>query len=250
MKYWLVLLLLVAMLFSSAGCSFIFDRAKDKALEGISDVVGDLEDIADDSEDVSEEPAQPAGDDALVEGDFYQIETVFDFARHFKEVEYTFDNDSLNYTFIGEEEVNGVQAYHLQITTTNDLIELWVHEEEIVKAIFNDVVYEGEEAEAMGMMTAGFMWPFMMMTGWDDAFTDLEEMSWLGWKVTDQGTTSRNLGAGNVPVNTFEIEVASSGETLIYEIAKIGGRNVFIGWEVVEDGGATTMFKITKLIPQ
>lgn len=247
MKRLPVVLLIVALVVAVSGCSAILDRAADEVSERIDDIAGQ-------NGDVDEEPAETTDEEALVEGDFYSVGSIFDFGNYFKEVEYTFSEGDwenvYSYSLLGEETVSGVETTHMMIAYDEEVWELWVSgDQDIVRAVIDDQVFEGEQAEMLGFQFMALMAPFMMMMGWEEAFSDMEAMEYFGWRVVDQGTASRDLGAGNVPVSTFEIQVAGVDGTFSYEIADIQGRNFFIGWKIVEDG-RTSEFKVTKLIPR
>lgn len=238
----LILVAALALFLLSLGCG---GESKvengDAAQEGDS-VNGVDETVAEDSE-------------GLVDGGFYTVKSIFDFSRLFIEVEYSFTENgstsTFSYQFLGEETVDGVDVYHMKIEADGEAYEIWssIDDEEVVRAIYDGQTMEGQEAAMMSYAVWGYMFPFTMMTAWDEAFLNPQTMAWFGWQVESKDKVSRDLGAGNIDVNRFEIKVADSGLTWTYEIAEIEGRNLFIGWEVEEDGSLSE-FKITRLIPR
>jgi len=103
------------------------------------------------------------------------------------------------------------------------------------------------------MLLSVILVPFVMhASGWQDAFVETKGFEKLGWVVSSRTRENRNFGAGNTTVHrySFKVKGMGGGPDLDYrfEVAEIGGKSMFVGWEVEISKEQTSSFRVDKVV--
>lgn len=259
MKRWLVLLLLLAATCMVVGCA---GGDEDAGPEGQEATAETDEAAMDDL--VEEEPVEPAEVDSDAAGidDFAQLNSVTDFAVRFQEMEYSYSSLSADgveitnrYTFsvLDEKVENGLKAHQIQFIQTGDedetSIECWVDEDgEVLEATVDGEEVEGMALDMVGVSFYSFISPFVLSSVWEPVLTSQEARELMNWKITDEGSKSKDLGAGSVPIQFYELE--TENETGYFEVANIGGQSLFVNYKTTNQQGNTYELNVTRLVPK
>jgi hypothetical protein len=259
MKRWIAVMVVLLLLFASAGCGSLVRRAADKYGDELKDRVGDL--IGGDNGD-NDDGGRDAGTvpEILVDGEFYTLESFFDIMELFREFEYVWSSGGDAYTvnaqYLGEETVGGSVVKHFILRTEGDWegdYEFWTSDDpDLNITIYDGQEYTGEMAQMMSeFATAHLMWFFILADSWSDLFTGQGVHDSYGWKLDKKGTVNRNFGAGNVKVERFEFlyKYLNVEATNTFEVAKIGGKNLFVSWDFSSNGDSFEM-SVTRMIPR
>ena len=70
----------------------------------------------------------------------------------------------------------------------------------------------------------------------------------MNWKITDEGSKSKDLDAGNVTIQFYELEAEK--ETGYFEVANIGGQSLFVNYKTTNQQGNTYELNLTRLVPK
>lgn len=265
MKRLLALLLIAVLVLSVAGCKFSFG----------TDPGDENEPGENPGEDPGEDPGENPGEDPgpAVQGEFYSFTEMFDVYKVFKELKFTFtaeaeDGDPTHYTYshvyVGKEELSytlqGVDYTEVcpQFTITiledgeETVIDVWFNEAgELVKA-GADGDYTTGDLAALAMFGFAFhILPFHAYSdGYAEVFTDEGGFDGYGWVVKEHSTTSRDFGAGSVPVERYRFSWLWIEGDLEYdwEVAKIEGKHVFTKWKMVIGKDLSEMI-VERIIP-
>lgn len=191
--------------------------------------------------------------EAYVSGEFYNISTPLDMTRYFVEAVYTFNIDyedrdedrDGSYLCLGEDE--DAIGVSLEFPQRSQVWEFWLDEDGNI----TDVQVEGEtadidvEAEAETIY-ADFTAPFAMTQRWIPPLTDVDAFVDAGWQLSNARTLIRDLGIGNMNVDVFWFK-NQDGDEFYFEVVKYGDLNVFVSYEVTEEG-TTYSFTLSRLI--
>ena len=267
MRRWLSLLLVFLLIFIMIGCSPGENTESDaKILEQETEeqVVEERTTPGEVQTGENADPEENSG--ALIEGEFYHLEELKDIIAAFAELEYTFEESTSNatfsasYTLLGQETVQGTTADHIAVTyTTNGEStesELWMDKNgNPLKAKMEGLELGEAESSFVVLSLTGMLMPFTMYaTMWEDAFLEEDGYNYLGWQLKNKSTKTKNLGAGNVTVKEMEFvgkDLSSNQELKYsYEVAQIGGKAMFIGWETQIDANNKVTYQVTKLVPR
>lgn len=269
MKRWLALALVLSLIFTATGCSFIFRKAGEKIADKVQDQIGDVTDKTGEKPGetpggatATPDPGSAAGKDnaPLVDGNFYEFKNALDLIRSFTEVEFTIystrnnqtKTSDFSYTNMGRDTVDGKQVDHLMFMFDSDVIEAWVSDSgEYVKAKIGDMELTGDMAKLGEGAVMATMLPMTYSDGFREAFTTKDGWSGKGWVLKDKSKTVKNLGAGNLQIDRyeFEITVMNKTATYFYEVAKVGGKYIFVHWEYAAADEILEL-EVTRLIPR
>jgi len=256
--FFLVALLLVGV----SGCDMIRNLVVEEAKDVLDDRASnngsplkEVEEVIDEKLDVSEEDevedAADAGvDDAPVdieEQDFHIFNNVIDLGSKFQEMEITVlgdhssDEETVNYTFLGEDTIDGISTQQVMVTASDEnqeSMELWITpENEVIKAVVDDEVMEFPQMY-------GFAFFNLLL------FTVEPDLSWTDWEYSTQSDVTRDLGRGSINATRYEVRYPFAEEfELTYEVAEVAGRNILIRMEVVQ-GDDVVDYRISRLIPR
>lgn len=268
MQRWLAVILVFLLLFSLTGCA-----SGEKVDSGPQDT-GQTDGQTAPGTGTDTPVEAPSGDGAepdddagpLIEGEFYRLDEIKDIIAAFSELEYTFEDGatgsglSVSYTLQGQETVGGTVTDHIIISYASDgetvESELWIDEDGNPRKSKMDGMELGEaESSFVVMSMMGMLMPFTMYaSGWEDAFIQEKGYEHLGWRVTQQSSGTRNLGAGDVKVQEIKFvgkDFATNQDlNFSYEIAQIGNQAMFIGWETEVGPGNKVTYRVTRLIPR
>jgi hypothetical protein len=194
---------------------------------------------------------------------FYQIEEIEDLVKSFKELGYSFSDASnvltVDYKYIKQEAVAGVNADHFSISFAEEQgtteVEIWMDSSgNVVKASFDGEEMGPMETPMAAMFLMVVLLPFgMYAQSWEGAFLS-DGYQQFGWVVSNRAKESRNFGAGNSTVHQyfFNVKGIVENQELEYkfEVAEIGGKSMFVGWEVQIDKDNVSTFKVDRVIPR
>ena len=253
MKRLMALILIICLIFMIMGCS---GGTNEKPENGTP-----AEDPADDpgdspTEDPAEEPAQLEA--------FFEIEEIHDLVKNFRELSYTFSDDTtmltVEYLYIDQDSVGGSDADHFTISFDQDNdgmeMEIWMDSSgSVLKAIFDGQEMDAMQAPMATMFLSVILVPFVMHAGeWEDAFVMSNGYEQLGWVVTDRSRENRSFGAGSTTVHRYSFKIKGVGEVsdldYQFEVAEISGRSMFVGWQIDMNKEHTSSFKVESVIPR
>ncbi|GEM_PF-4382752 len=259
MKRWIVFLLITAILFSMVGCGGGEPPSEPRDPErDVSE--GPDNEMADEYVESVEREIE-AGEldrEAQPVDDFFQFESVFELATHFKELEYSYTVDGAegrtgitNYSFsvLDEKSIDGKKAYQVKYQRTGQddesIIECWVNEDQVLEGTMDGNVLEDQELLMINATLGSFMMPFVFTMVMEATLTNREMREMMGWEILDEGTKSSSMGGVNTEVRYYELE--AEDETAYFEVATISGQSLFMGYKNTNQQGNTYEMTVTNL---
>lgn len=255
MKRWLALFLVFVMMLSLTACG----GSNDPDDVDTGDDVEDPGDVVDPGDD-------PGDTGSGIEGEFYSFESendspyvVFDF---FKELDYTLTTQSadgtttafdLSYTFSGDDSELDARKFELILVEDGEekVFETWINDAgECVKAGVDGEYLTGEMAS---LTTMGFVFHLIWVTAYTEGFSEAfieNDFEGYGWTVEESTAGTQDFGAGNVPVHFYRFKYSWLSEEVVYEweVANIGGKNMFTKWKMAIGEDIVEM-NVNRIIP-
>lgn len=237
MKRWIILPLVLVMLFSVFGCSAPAEEVQSGA-EPEQGATGSTDNDGSRTEPARLGEADSTGED--IKG-FYELNSPFDLASHFREVVYTYgvagaEGGTGRYAFsvLDEKVIEGTKAYQISFERSGDgvetIIECWVNDQEVLEGSIDGKTREGHELIILNGMLNSLMLPFSFTIMMEEVVTKPQMQAMLGWSIVDDGAKTVDLGEGSIPVHYYELET-NSGETAYIEVASVGGRNIIVHYQ-------------------
>jgi len=203
----------------------------------------------------------------MVAGDFHDI-GLHDLIDHFQQIDYTYTlttpdktearHYGYSYVYQGTKTMAGITGEAILIQTAEhgkEFVYLFDSEGEIAKVFVDgdEVVVDDEDMFNFDYFYAlgpygFFTTPFVaVIARYHLPLVSDMHLKYVGWQLVRKDTTTRNLGAGSVPINIYEF-TAGDEDSFYFEIAKIGGKNMYTVFRVNREDGSSADFEVTKLI--
>lgn len=254
MKRLFVLLLVIVLVFTAAGCS-----GGQKTKTGPQETVRDTTDKIKD--DTGKETAKPEKkEEQTVVKDFWKSLAIYDLATLFQELAYAYSVtksdgktsvSNLEFTVLAEKEIDGAKAYQIRYALLQEnketVIEFWAGKKSILEATINGQAVEGMDLLNVTVTLSSYMQAFIVSDVWAALLSKPDMAAMLGWKKVDEGAQTVNLGAGNITVRHSRYEVGNAEYS--FGVTAIGGKNVFVNYKAYHQG-STYEYTVSRLIPR
>lgn len=275
MKRWLSLFLIVVMLFSLTGCSFIKGIIGKTVTEDPSQEDPEPGEHGNDDPEPGEpgdddpEPEEPGDDDPEpgggVDGDFFSFDgdnPGIDVVLGFKELSFTMatvDEDeesswSYSHKYVGSESIDGVQTKKFELTVNYDdevtVTELWFSAAgELIKGGADGEYATGDEA-AFYAIPLMFTFPIYAYSDeYADAFSSGDFLG-QGWTLTRHEKGSKSFGGSKAKTDTYWCTGEEDGikANYVWEISNFNGKLLVTGVNLQAEDGTTVEMVVEKAI--
>ncbi len=277
MKRWLALFLVMAMVFSLAGCNLIKGVLQKPGAEEPGDEPGDNSggEGEEPGDEPGEDPGNEPGDDPdeepddqelALEGEFFHFEEGdnpgVDVLLSFKALEFTWhsydegEESAWVYRqhYVGDENIEGVPTKKFEVSVEYEgeetVTELWLGADgELLKAGTGGEYASGDMAAAYSFCLIYTFPIYAYSAEYGEAFS-AGVFDEYGWNISAHEINTRSFGGGNVKTESYTFSCVAEGQNARYfmEIADFGGKNLFTKINFEADNGTSLDMVVEKAI--